>query len=183
MSGTLVIVSGPSGVGKDTVIRRWLETDPRTERVVTCTTRPPRPSDEPGVTYHFFDREGFLRRARQGELLEYKEVHGNLYGTPLASVLDILERGKIAVLNIDVQGGIEVLAKRPDAIGVFLLPPSMGELERRLRSRGEDSEEQIRLRLRNAQEEIRAGSVYPHRLVNDDVDRCAARLSGLVPGA
>ncbi|MCX7799207.1 MAG: guanylate kinase [Fimbriimonadales bacterium] len=181
MSGSLVIVSGPSGVGKDTVIRRWLETDPRLERVVTCTTRPPRPNDVPGVTYHFLNRQEFLRRAREGHLLEYKEVHGNLYGTPLAGVQDILGRGKIAVLNIDVQGGTEVLAKRPDAIGVFLLPPSMEELERRLRSRAEDSEEQIRLRLRNAIEEMRAASAYPHQLVNDDVDRCAAALSALVP--
>ncbi|MFN3683247.1 MAG: guanylate kinase [Fimbriimonadaceae bacterium] len=179
--GRLVIVSGPSGVGKDTVIRRWLETDPRTERVVTCTTRPPRPSEVPGVSYRFLSRDEFLAMAERGELLEHKIVHGNLYGTPAEGVEEILRRGKIAVLSIDVQGAAEVRAKRPDALAVFLLPPSREELERRLRNRGEDSEEQIRLRLRNAEAELAAAASYPVRVVNDDVDRCAAELRSLVP--
>lgn len=180
MSGRIVILSGPSGVGKDTVIAEWANRDPRVQRVIAYTTRAPREGESNEVDYHFITREDFLIKAETGDFLEWKEVHGNLYATPLRDMETMLQEGKIAILKIDVQGGIEAMAKRPDALSIFLLPPSFDELERRIRDRATDDEQTIQKRLKNSREEIELASRYHHQVVNDDVDRAVSEIQGLV---
>ncbi len=180
MSGRIVILSGPSGVGKDTVIAEWANRDPRVQRVIAYTTRAPREGESHEVDYHFITREVFLIKAETGDFLEWKEVHGNLYATPLRDMETMLQEGKIAILKIDVQGGIEAMAKRPDALSIFLLPPSFDELERRIRDRATDDEQTIQKRLKNSREEIELASRYHHQVVNDDVDRAVSEIQGLV---
>lgn len=179
--GRLVILSGPSGVGKDTVIEAWCAADPRVTRVVAATTRAPRPGEADGVDYHFMDVDSFLRMAEDGAFLEFKEVHGNHYATPLRQLEGLLDAGKVAVLKIDVQGAAEVTPKRPDAVTIFLLPPSDEELERRIRGRGTEDEATVALRLRAAHDEVVRSAAYAHRLVNDDLPGLVARLREIVP--
>jgi len=180
MKGQLVILSGPSGVGKDTVIVEWAKIDPQVVRVVAYTTRLPRDGEVDGVDYHFVSRDSFLAKAERGEFLEWKEVHGNLYATPLLDMEYLLSEGKIAILKIDVQGGIEAMAKRPDAISIFLLPPSLEELDRRIHARATDDEATIKKRLQNARDEIAVANQYQHRVVNDDLDRAIAEIREIV---
>ena len=179
MKGSLVILSGPSGVGKDTALLEWQAADPRVQRVVAYTTRHPRPGEIDGVDYHFRTVEEFLVMAHAGEFLEYKEVHGNWYATPLKDMERMLAEGKIAVLKIDVQGAEEVRKLRPEAMSIFLLPPSWEELERRIRTRGTESPEKLALRLENAREELAASAAYDHALVNDDLNELIRRLREL----
>ncbi len=176
MKGTLLILSGPSGVGKDTVIDAWQAVNPRVERVVAYTTKRPRPSDLDGRDYHFVDDETFAKMAREGAFLEHKTVHGKSYGTPAAEVEAILARGNIAILKIDVQGARAVMALRPDARSAFILPPSNEELEKRIRGRNEDSEEQILSRLETAKREIERSVHYEHVWVNDEVGEVVRKL-------
>ena len=183
MAGLLVIFSGPSGVGKDTVLEAWHARNPRVQRVVAATTRAPRPGEVDGVDYHFLSRDAFLNKAYCNEMLEFKEVFGNLYGTPVEGMERLLEEGKVAVLKIDVQGALDVTVKRPDAVTVFLLPPSRAELEERLRARSTDDPDDVELRLRQAQAEIDIGMRhYTHHIVNADVDRAVDELEAIVHG-
>jgi guanylate kinase len=179
MTGRLVILSGPSGVGKDTVIDAWKARDPRVERVIAYTTRAPRTGEQDGVDYHFVSVDQFLECANAGEFLEAKEVHGHHYATPLKDMNALLEAGKIAVLKIDVQGALTAMALRPDAISVFLLPPDGPELVRRLRERGTDDNATILKRLENASGEIALSERYQNRIVNDSVDAVVAKLTEL----
>lgn len=171
--------SGPSGVGKDTVLDAWISRDTRVRRVVTTTTRAPRPGERNGVDYDFLDAETFLMKARNEEFLEFKEVHGHWYASPLAPTVAIRDAGGVAVLKIDVQGAMEAMVKLPDALTVFLLPPSEDELARRLRGRGTEDEEALARRLRNALDEIDLAHRYHHRLVNENVDDTVASLISL----
>lgn len=180
MSGKIVILSGPSGVGKDSVLERWKAADPKVVRVVAYCTRAPRPGEQDGVDYRFRSREEFMRMADAGDFLEYKEVHGNLYATPLKDMETLLSEGKIAVLKIDVQGALTVMEKRPDVLSIFLLPPSLDELERRIRSRGTDDEATIQKRLKNAYDELAVADRYHYRVVNDDIDRAVAEIMEIV---
>jgi guanylate kinase len=180
MSGRLVIVSGPSGVGKDTLLDKWREADPHVCRVVTYTTRAPRAGETDGVDYHFVSRDDFERMASEGAFLEAKEVHGNLYGSPVRETDAAIAEGKVVVLRIDVQGALEVMGRRPDAATVFIFPPSFAELERRIRSRGLDSEEAVRTRLKNARWELDQAGAYQHKVVNDDMDRAVSELARIV---
>lgn len=175
-----MILSGPSGVGKDTVIDAWRARDPRVERVVAYTTRPMRPGEREGVDYRFVSEARFHEMASEGAFLEWKEVFGNYYATPLRDMEAMLARGQIAVLKIDVQGALTAMGLRPDALTVFLMPPSMEELERRIRARNTDAPDVIERRLRTAREEIALSSEYAHVLVNDAVDRLVDRLQALV---
>lgn len=180
MSGKIVILSGPSGVGKDSILNRWKTADPRVVRVIAYCTRPPRHGEVDGVDYHFVSREQFMAKAEAGEFFEYKEVHGNLYATPLRDMEALLADGRIAVLKIDVQGALSVMEKRTDVLSIFLLPPSLEELERRIRSRGTDDEATIQKRLKNAHEELAVADRYQHRVVNDDLDRAVAEIMEIV---
>jgi guanylate kinase len=180
MSGRLVILSGPSGVGKDSVLDLWKSVDSNVVRVVAYCTRTPRPAEVDGVDYHFVTRADFMAKAEAGDFLEYKEVHGNYYATPLRDTEALLAAGRIAVLKIDVQGALTVMELRDDALSIFLLPPSFEELERRIRTRGTDDEATIQKRLRNAREEIDLADRYHHRVVNDDLARAVSEIQELV---
>ncbi len=179
-AGRLVILSGPSGVGKDTVINTWREKNPRVERVVAYTTRAPRTGEQEGIDYHFVSPERFHELAADGAFLEHKEVHGNWYATPLRDMEQMLAEGKIAILKIDVQGALSVMELRPDAFSVFLLPPSWDELERRIRGRGTEDAATIEKRLRNATEELGFADRYRFQVTNDDLDRAVSELEALV---
>lgn len=180
MPGHLVILSGPSGVGKDTVLNAWMERDPRVQRVVAYTTRTMRPQEVDGVDYRFVSVERFRDLIAGGAFLEFKEVFGNLYGTPLLDMEEMLAAGKVAVLKIDVQGALTAMKLRPDALTVFIMPPSVEELERRIHSRGTDDPEVIARRLRTARDEMALRSEYQHVLVNEDVGRLVEQLEALV---
>jgi guanylate kinase len=177
----IVILSGPSGVGKDTVIDAWMAADPRIARVVTYTTRAPRHGEVDGRDYNFVDLETFKFLDDQGHFWEHKVVHGHYYASPRKDTEALLEQGRVAVLKIDVQGAMEVMRQRPDAVTVFLLPPSLEELERRIRGRGADDEETIQRRLRNAQDEIALADRYQHKIVNEDVGSVVAVLREIAP--
>lgn len=183
MGGKIVILSGPSGVGKDTVINAWSERNPLVERVVAATTRDPREGEVDGVDYHFLSVQEFEARADKDWFLEFKKVHSNYYGTPRSSVETIVAQGRIAILKIDVQGAEAIIKQNPNVCSIFLLPPSDEELERRIRSRGQDDSEVIEERLANARGEIAKSSIYQHRVVNDDLDRCVAEIEEIVKNA
>lgn len=180
MTGKLLIVSGPSGVGKDSLLNAWAKSNPRVARVLTTTTRRPRNDERDGVDYRFVTPERFRELAAEGAFLEWKEVHGNLYGSPAQETALLVSQGKIAVLEIDVQGAAAVMNQRPDAETVFILPPSIDELERRLRGRALDSEAAIRQRLANAKGELAEAPKYRHQIVNDTLEHAVARLEEIV---
>ncbi|MBV6458416.1 MAG: Guanylate kinase [Fimbriimonadaceae bacterium] len=182
MRGLVVILSGPSGVGKDTLIDRWHAVDPRVERVVAATTRSPRDGEVDGVDYHFKTESEFVAMIGRGDFLEHKEVHGRRYGTPLADMNRRLEAGKITILKIDVQGALEAMAKLPDAVSIFILPPSREELRQRILARATDSPEAIEQRLVTAEAEMDLADRYAHRVVNRDVSRAVAELASIVNG-
>ena len=175
MLGTLLIVSGPSGSGKTTLCRR-AEADGLTAYSISCTTRKPRGNEKDGVDYIFLDRDTFIDRRGLGYFAEWAEVHGNFYGTPLKPVQDRLAQGKDMLFDIDVQGAAQLSLSLPEARFVFILPPSLEELERRLRGRGTDSEEAIRLRLANARSEIMSSHWFDAIIVNDDLDTAYDQL-------
>ena len=175
MLGTLLIVSGPSGSGKTTLCRR-AEKDGLTAYSISCTTRKPRGNEQDGVDYIFLDRDTFIDRRGLGYFAEWAEVHGNFYGTPLKPVQDRLAQGKDMLFDIDVQGAAQLSLSLPEARFVFILPPSLDELERRLRGRGTDSEEAIRLRLANARTEIMSSHWFDAIIVNDDLDTAYDQL-------
>lgn len=180
MPGKLVIFSGPSGVGKDTVLNRWMDQDPRVCRVVAYTTRTMRAGEVDGVDYRFVTLEEFRSLIADGAFLEFKEVFGNLYGTPLHDMEQLLSQGKIAVLKIDVQGALTAMKLRPDAITIFIMPPSMAELERRIRSRNSDPSDVIERRLRTARDEMALAPEYRHVLINGNVDDLVSQLQALL---
>jgi guanylate kinase len=181
--GRIFVVSAPSGAGKHTVLRRVLASDDRLAYSISATTRPPRAGEEEGREYYFLRRDVFEQFVREGKFAEWAEVHGNLYGT-LRSELDrIVESGKDALLELDVQGMRNVREIGLDAVSVFIMAPSAEELEQRLRSRGTDSDEVIALRLRNAREEMAAKGEYDHVIVNIDIREAVDELKGIIRAA
>ena len=176
----LIVLSGPSGVGKDTLLQRLEEVCPRIERCVTYTTRAPRPGEVPGVDYNFVGVEEFKRMIEEGKFLEYAQVHLDLYGTPLSSVAEIREDGRDAILKIDVQGGLTVKQKVPDAIMIFVAPPSTEELEHRLRARYTDSEAAVTKRLQDARVELTQIPKYDYLVINDDIESAVDKLRCIV---
>lgn len=168
----IAVISGPSGVGKSTVVDRVLEQLPGFVASTSVTTRAPRGDERDGYDYFFVSREEFDKRRDAGEFLEWAEVHGNLYGTPVAFVSRKLEEGASVILEIDVQGGAKVRERYPDAVLIFLIPPSYEELQKRLRKRATDDETVVRERLENAKKEISCYSIYDYIVLNDDFYRC-----------
>jgi guanylate kinase len=163
----LIVLSSPSGGGKTTVAEILLRRDRRLVRAVTCTTRRPRKGERNGRDYFFLTPARFRAMARRGAFLEWARVHGNLYGTPRSWTLGQIRKGRDVLLVIDVQGGRIVGRKAPDAVRIFLAPPSMAVLRRRLKGRGSESARDLAVRLRNARREMREGARYDHRVVND----------------
>ena len=171
--GVLFVLSSPSGAGKTTISRMMLEADKDIALSISATTRPPRPGEIDGVHYHFVDVETFKKMAADGEFLEWAHVFGHRYGTPRAPVDAMLEAGKDVLFDIDWQGAQQLYQEAgPDVVRVFVLPPTMEELERRLRSRNTDSDEVIAARMERAANEISHWDGYDYVLINDNVEGC-----------
>ncbi len=177
---SVFIVSAPSGSGKSTLVHRLLQTVPGLIFSISYTTRQPRPAETPGVDYNFISRKDFEEQLARGEFLEYAEVFGNYYGTNRSSFEAAVREGKDLLLDIDVQGARQLKVAIPEAISIFVLPPSREVLEQRLRTRSQDSEEVIRRRLRGAAEEVRNYSQYDYVLINREIDEASARLASIV---
>ena len=178
--GKLFTMSGPSGVGKGTIVRELLRQCPQIRLSISQATRAPRPGEIEGVHYFFTTRERFQEMARQGELLEWAEVHGNFYGTPRAYVERMLSEGRDVLLEIDVQGSRQVIANMPETVGIFILPPSRAELIRRLSGRGTESKEQLATRIANAEKEIRAAEDFPYLIVNQTVQEAVRQVRAVI---
>lgn len=178
--GLLVILSGPSGAGKSTVISRLMEIRDDIRFSVSATTRAPRPGEIDGTAYFFKTREEFSAMVENDEFLEHAEYVGNCYGTPAAPVDRDISEGYAVLLDIEVQGAMQILDKRPDAVSIFLCPPSLEVLEKRLRGRGTDTEEKIQGRLNTARREYAQMSRYNYIVINDDADTAAKELDAVI---
>jgi guanylate kinase len=178
--GRLFIISAPSGTGKSTVITRLIEKRGDLYFSVSATTRKARAGEADGVAYHFLSRDAFDAHIKNDDFLEYAEYIGDFYGTLKKPVLDHLESGNDIILDIDVQGCKQVKKAMPEAVTIFLVPPSMEELERRLRNRGTDTEEKMLKRLARARTELTEKTAYDYTIINDDVDRAAAEILAIM---
>ena len=180
-AGKLFVISAPSGAGKTTLLKRVMAEVQGLVFSISHTTRPPRPGEKDGVDYHFISREEFMAMIEQQSFLEFAEVHDNFYGTSCDAIdLQLLE-GLDVVLDIDVQGAAILRRKgQPEATHIFVSPPSLIELERRLRGRGTESEEIIQVRLQNAVAEIEAAADYEYLIINDTVDEAVKLLSSII---
>jgi guanylate kinase len=181
-AGRLFVITGPSGVGKGTLIRRLLDRMPELELSVSATTRPPRPGERDGADYHFLSEEEFDRMVRDGRLLEHATYSGNRYGTPRSEVEPRLAAGRSVVLEIEVQGARQIREAMPEAVQVFIAPPSPAALRQRLEGRGTDRPEAIARRLAAAEDELAARTEFGHVILNDDLDRASEELVALVGG-
>ncbi len=177
------VITGPSGVGKGTLIRELRARVPEIELSISATTREPRVGEEDGADYHFLTREEFDRRITEGEFLEWAEYSGNRYGTLRTEVDRRTERGAPVVLEIEVQGARQVRETMPEAVRIFIEPPDPEVLRRRLEGRGTDDAEVIARRLEEARKELRAKEEFGHRVINDEVERSANELAGIVRSA
>jgi len=178
--GIPFVVSAPSGTGKTTVCRAVVERDEGIVFSVSHTTRPPRPGEVDGVHYHFVDRNAFARLVEEGAFVEHAEYAGNAYGTSFDAIDAPLKAGQDLLLEVDVQGALQLRERRPDARFVFLLPPSLAELERRLRGRGTDSEEAMARRLESVRGELAAVRHFDYAVVNEDVEQAIAEVVAIV---
>ena len=176
--GLLLILSSPSGAGKSTLARRLMEWDPAIRFSISATTRKPRPGEEDGVHYYFKGREDFERMVAAGEMLEHAEVFGNFYGSPMGPVQVAMAEGRDTLFDIDWQGGQQIRnsALGRDVVSIFVLPPSIAELDRRLRGRAQDTEEVIAGRMAKSRDEISHWAEYDYVLVNDDLDKAFSDL-------
>jgi guanylate kinase len=180
--GKVFVITGPSGVGKGTLIERLLERIPDLELSVSATTRPPRAGEVDGRDYHFLTPEEFERRVETGDFLEHATYIGHRYGTLREEVERRLEEGRSVVLEIEVQGARQVRDAMPEAVQIFIAPPDPKALRNRLEARGTDSPEAIERRLRTAEIELEAQGEFPHVVVNDEVQKASSELEGLVRG-
>jgi guanylate kinase len=174
------VIAGPSGVGKGTVVKRLIERNPNLRLSVSATTRARRPTERDGVDYFFVSGERFDELVASGALLEWAEVFGHRSGTPVAAVEEALDAGHDVVLEIDVQGAGQVRERVPDAVLVLLAPPSMVELERRLRTRGTEDEEKLALRLATAAQELAQAPRFDRVVVNDDLDGATEQVEAII---
>ncbi len=187
--GFAIVLSGPSGAGKSTLFHRLKEDFPQLLFSISCTTRPPRPGEKDGVDYHFYSQELFHHGIQRGDFLEYANVHGNFYGTPKAPLLNAIQKGRIMVLDIDVQGARQMRTLLPPDFlqdhmeFVFVAPPSLEILEERLRKRGTETPESLKRRLENARKELEAWPEYQYLVVNDQLDKAANELKAILLAA
>ena len=178
--GLLIVVSGASGTGKGTVCKKILDDLPGVAYSISATTRAPRPGEVDGREYYFLTRDEFKAWIADGKFLEFAEVYGNFYGTPLNKINERLNRGEDILLEIDVQGALNVKRRMPEGIYIFLLPPSLEELKRRIEGRGTETPESLNRRLANAVAEIQIGREYDYAVVNDSVDNAAAQIKAIL---
>ena len=178
--GMLLVISGPSGTGKGTLIERLMKEDPTLVFSVSATTRAPRPGEIDGVHYHFVTNERYDELVAENAFVEYANVHGNRYGPLRSEVSARLERGENVVLDIDVQGALNVIASEKEKVSIFILPPSMQELRSRLTGRGTETEEAVERRLHNAVWEISQKDKYQYKVINDDLESCLHTLQAII---
>ena len=181
--GRFFVISGPSGAGKSTVGRLVRKRLGDLAYSVSLTSRAPRPGERDGVDYHFVSREEFKRRIDAGEMAEWAEVFGNLYGTSRKVLNDTLEEGRDLLLEIDVEGAAQLQKRFPEGVYIFILPPSGEELERRLRGRGTEDEATVRRRLARVQAEMGRAGTYDHQVVNRDLDAAVDEVAGIIQAA
>lgn len=179
MEGKMVVISGPSGAGKSTICRRLLE-DERVQFSISATTRTIRPGEGDGRDYYFLTPEEFRQRVEQGDFLEYANVHGNMYGTLRGPIQDVLDAGRIYLLEIDVQGALQLKAQGIPGLYVFIAPPDFEELRRRLTDRNTETPEVLERRLNKAEDEWRDRVHYDHIIVNDELERAVREVSELI---
>lgn len=178
--GKTFIICGPSGVGKGTVVSRLLETDPTLYFSVSATTRAPRAGEADGVHYHFLTRERFQEWIDAGDFLEHAQFVGNFYGTPRRYVDEAMDQGRDVLLDIEIQGAEQIHQKRPEAVRIYIAPPSWEELERRLTGRGTEDTEKIRSRLARGREEFAAARDFDYLVINDTVDHAVAEIRAIM---
>ena len=178
--GRSFIISGPSGVGKSTVLSALMEERKNLYFSVSATTRQPRPGEEDGVHYHFLTLDTFREWIAQDEFLEHAEFVGNCYGTPKKYVYEAMDRGQDVILDIEVQGAMQVAEKMPEVVRIFIAPPSWSELERRLTARGTDTPEKIQGRLARAKEEVKLAGTYDYFVINDSVEHAVRELNAIM---
>lgn len=178
--GRLFVISGPSGAGKGSISKRIMAEVPDLVYSVSMTTRPPRPDEVGGRNYYFVTREEFEKTLAEDGLLEYAQVYGQYYGTPRAMVMESLAQGKDVVLEIDIQGAMNIRRTYPKGVLIFILPPSMGELRKRITGRGSESEGSIELRLGEALKEIAYIDKYDYCVVNGDLDEAVERVKAII---
>lgn len=178
--GHLIIVSGPSGVGKGTVCAEIMRQRPSLKLSISATTRPKRPHELSGESYFFYSMEEFQDLIDQNKLIEFAKVHGNFYGTPREYVMDNLEKGEDVILEIDVQGAMQVKENLDEGVFIFLLPPRVKDLADRLHNRGTEGEEEIALRLKNSEGELANLHNYDYAVVNDEVEKCAETILHII---
>jgi guanylate kinase len=174
------VITAPSGAGKTSLIEALMKADPSLKLSISYTTRAPRPGEKDGVDYHFVDDATFLAMRKRGEFLESAEVHGFRYGTSKRVITDALARGEDMLLEIDWQGARQVRSLYPESVGIFILPPSVEELERRMRSRGQDSDAVIRRRVENAKEELQHAGEFKYAIINKDFDLARQELAQII---
>ncbi len=178
--GNLFVLSAPSGAGKSSVLSSLIETERNITTSVSHTTRKPRGNEKNGLDYYFISRSRFLEMVEDGEFLEFAEVFGNLYGTSKRAIAEEQEKGLDVILEIDWQGAIQLMALDPDITSIFLLPPSLSDLEARLQKRGQDSQESINQRLAQAEDDIRQSENYQHILTNSVLEETRDQLISII---
>ena len=179
-TGKTFIISGPSGVGKSTVLRELLRDRDDLYFSISATTRTPREGEINGVHYHFINVDRFREMIQEDEFLEYAEYVGNFYGTPKRYVDEAMAQGKDVILDIEVQGALQVTSKRPDTVRIFIAPPSWKELERRLKDRGTDDPDKVQKRLLRAKVEFQTANTYDYFVINDTVEEAVRELDAII---
>ncbi len=174
--GLLIVFSGPSGVGKDSILKKVITSKGNLKLSISCTTRVPRDGEIDGKDYYFITKKEFMGMAAKGEMLEYACYCKNYYGTPLSKVKEELSRGNNVILEVEVKGAMQVMQKFPDAVSIFVVPPTLSDLRKRIKNRGTDAPEEIENRIFEAKREINMAKKYEYIIVNDVIDKCAENI-------